>query len=82
MDVLRLTGLRAHDVVGDAEHVESGLAIGVDQLADRLRAVAPGRMSVQLTQQGGISEACHEPDLLRRAAGTWGPTGHQLETIR
>ena len=51
----------ANDVIGDAEHVEAGLTVGIDELTDRLRTVAPGRVGVELAQQRSLRKACHTP---------------------
>ena len=70
-----------HGVIGDAEHVEAGVAVGVDELADRLRAVAPGRVGVQLAQQEVVPEARHTPIFQHEAWSSSGPGGRHLETI-
>ena len=44
-------GAAGDRVIGHAEHVEAGVAVDVDQLGKRERAVAPGRVRVQLAEQ-------------------------------
>jgi hypothetical protein len=41
----------AERVVGDGEDVEAKASVKVNQLAQRERAVAPGRMGVQLAEE-------------------------------
>jgi len=47
--------VRAQHVVGDAENVEAGSAVEVDQLRHRQLAVAPRRVSVELTEESRAS---------------------------
>ena len=43
--------VRAHDVVGDAEDVEAGSSVEIDELGDGELAVAPARVGVELAEQ-------------------------------
>ena len=38
--------VRAHDMVGDAEHVEAAAAVEVDELGDGELAIAPARVGM------------------------------------
>src|SRR5207249_2880240 len=40
----------AQDVVGDAEDIEAGRSVEVDQRSERKLAVAPGRVGVELAE--------------------------------
>ena len=51
------------DVVCDAQEVEAAGAVEIDEGADRERAVAPGRMGVQLREQPSGSGSHHAPSV-------------------
>jgi hypothetical protein len=47
----------AQDVIGDAEDIETGCSVQVDDRSERKRAVAPSRVGVELAEQGARSSA-------------------------
>jgi hypothetical protein len=57
----------AQDVVGDAENIEAGRSVKVDHRSERKLAVAPGRVGVELGEQGACASS-HAPPVCPRPA--------------